>query len=465
MGNRQGARTAILIVSLLLLAAPLTVAQPSYGGDDGADGNQSSDGNQSKDGQDKGENRTADGQNRSQRGPAAQDQARAQQQAGEWQNMSQEKRQMAQQRAEAARLFSLFSYEDGQADGRFVSFGYDNATGTVSNLTVHDGDIDALYFTEITRDPVEGLEDPLVAGAVFHTFSNTSLLGIHDNPTTQVRIVAHNATEATFQLSENMTRNDAGPALRFDHDEGPHVHLVVAGGDGNLTVLDDNRTVTADLGPNSTVVALTHPTQQTSRASGLHERIDAMDAQSYGGEISMVNASGEIASERMELGVQLRGLEMANERASVEVSSNASEGKVVSINVPQAELGGQSPDNLTVTIDGEEIAVTETASEVTEGCPGETANAHLSESQGAISAIVCVPSFSTHTLELESSTDDTTDNETTDDGTTDDGTQDNQTTDDTTDGGDEEQAPQPAPGLLAAIAVLGLAALVYRRRG
>lgn len=457
MGNRQGARTAILIVSLLLLAVPIATA--AQHGDQGGQG--AGDGESQGD-QEKGQNRTMDGQNRSDRGPAH-ERARAQQNADEWQTMGQENRQMAQQRAEAARLFSLFTYEDGQADGRFVSFGYDNTTGTVSDLTVHDGDIDALFFTEITRDPVEGLEDPLAAGAVFHSFSDTSLLGIHDNPTTQVRIVAHNATEATFQLSENMTRNDAGPALRFDHDEGPHVHLIVAGGDGNLTVSDDNRTVTVDLGPNSTVVALTHPSQQTARASGLHERIEAMDAQSYGGEISMVNASGEVASERMELGVQLRGLELANQRAAVEVSSNASEGKVVTINVPQAELDGQSPENLTVTLDGEEIAVTETASEVTDGCPGETANAYLSESQSAISAIVCVPSFSTHTLELQSSTEDTTDDGTQDDGTTDD-TTDNETTgdDDGTDG-EEGQQQQPAPGLVAAIAVLGLAALAYRR--
>lgn len=459
MGNRQGARTAILIISVLLLAVPIATASYHQGGDQGGPG---ADGNQSQGDQDKGQNRTADGQDRSDRGPAH-ERARAQQSADGWRSMSQENRQMAQQRAEAARMFSLFTYEDGQADGRFVSFGYDNATGTVSDLTAHDGDVDAVLFTEITRDPVEGLDDPLAAGAVFHAFSDTSQLGIHDNPTTQVRIVAHNATEATFQLGENMTRNDAGPGLRFDHDAGPHIHLVVAGGDGNLTVSDDNRTVTADLGANSTVVALTHPSQQTARASGLHERIEAMDAQSYGGEISMVNASGEIASERMELGVQLRGLELADQRAAVEVSSNASEGKVVTINVPQAELDGQSPDNLTVTLDGEEIAVTGTASEVTQGCPGETANAHLSESQGAISAIVCVPSFSTHTLEPESSADDTDDDGTTDDGTSDD------TTDDQTTGGDDGtdgeagQQQQPAPGLMAAVAVLGLAALAYRR--
>ncbi len=457
MGNRQGVRTAILIVTLLLLVAPLTVAQP-YGGDGGADGNQSQGDQETR------HNQTM-GHNRSDRGPQH-ERARAQQHAGQWQNMSQDMRQMAQQRAEAARLFSLLSYEDGQADGRFVSFGYDNETGSVSNFTAHDGDIEAQYFTEVTRDPVEGLDAPLVAGAVLHGFSNTSQLSIHDNPTTQLRIVAHNATTVTFQLSENMTRNEAGPALRFDHDEGPHVHLVVAGGDGNLTVSDDNRTVTADLDGNATVVALTHPTQQTARAAGIHERIQAMEGKRYGGEISMVNASGTVASERMELGVQLRGLELANQRAAVEVSSNDTDGRVVSISVPQAELGSQAPENLTVTMDGQEIPVAGTASEVTEGCPGETASAHLSESQGAVTAIVCVPSFSTHTLEL-SGANDTTDDGSTDDGTSDDGTQDDGTTDGSGDGtadASEEQAPQPAPGVVAALAILGLAALAYRRR-
>lgn len=452
MGNQQGVRTTILIVTLLLLAAPFALAAQHQG----------------QGGQDAGENRTQGDQdqrqNRSDRSQGAQDRARAQQQASQWQEMGEQKRQMAQEKAETARLFSLMGYEDGQADGRFVSFGYDEATGTVSDFAVREGQIDALYFTEVSQDPVEGLDEPLAAGAVFHAFSNTTLLSIHDNPTTQLRIVAHNATNVSFDLSQELTQNEAGPGLRFDHSAGPHLHMVLSGGEGNLTVSDDNTTVTAELGPNSTVVVLTHPTQQTARASGLHERVEAMEAQTYGGEIAMVNASGTIASEQMELGVELRGLELANERAAVEVSSNTSEGKVVTVSVPQDELGGQSPENLTVTLDGQEIPVAATASEVTEGCPGQ-ANAHLSESQGAISAIVCVPSFSTHTLELQSSTDDTTDDGSTDDGTTDDGTTDDGTTDDGTTDGEDGQQQQPAPGVLAALAVLGLAALAVGRRG
>ncbi len=451
---------------LLLVAAPATVLAGQHQDDDevpGGDGDNRDDARHHNDSR---------GQER-----AAQQQDRARSQADHWQNLGAEKRAMAQERAEQARLFSLFEYADGELNGTFMSLSFDEADGTLSDVRVHDGNVTATTFTEVTVDPFQADGDPLVAGAVFHAFADNLTLSAHNNPTAQLRYTAGQATNVTFTLAEGLTHNEAGPALRFDTAEGPHFHMVLGDENSTLTVSDDNSTVEASLAPGASLSVLTHPSQASAPSANLHERILALEEENLGAEMSVVNANGTPASEVSEYGVSMRATRADNGTVEAEVESNETRGRAVILNVDEADLNGSAPEEITVSLDGQAIEATANARTVLEASPGTPAQFAVTGSEGALQVTVFVPGFSVHTLTVSQDTDTDTDADTdtdTSDGDTPFGDEDDASDpdgDEDADGpsgeGDDADPGQDAPGpglLVVALVVAVSAALLAKPR-
>lgn len=345
-----------------------------------------------------------------------------------WANMSAAVREKAMDHAERGRHFAAFAYANGTASGRFVAFGLDDATGAVTNFTLKGRDAQGALFASIAPSPFRLDAPPQVQGATLRAGAGDADFAAHNNPTGLFEYRAGNgslgvaltpAPGANFTQEGNRSwRVEATPF---------HGHLVLTG-DANATL--SGSMLQVSLGPGGALHFLGHPYDMGPAGEQLHAIKDAWANGRLGAMMSLVNAEGTPAMERMEVGVRMSPKDVGHGFANVTLESDDAEGKAVVLDVD----GTIAPDpaNLELRLDGQVLPRAASADAVLNGT---AAGYYAYATDDGAQLLVNVPHFSNHLLALA-----------------------------TVSGSATESPKTPGLPALAVLAVAGLAAWALRRR-
>ncbi|MBC7108512.1 MAG: hypothetical protein H5T41_06980 [Methanomassiliicoccales archaeon] len=332
---------------------------------------------------------------------------------GDQQHMEEQMREMMQEGMRYA-LFASFSYSNGVADGYFIDFFYDEMTGTVTDYTLKFKNETIRFFDRILIDDFDP-DAPVVRGAVLHADNGSVQIIIHDNPTGMYHVVS-NVTRVfvSFQLADDIeiTRIvGSGIGGQFADREA----VILSKGSARAIIATDDGTITTEMGSDGTFVNVTTEGNHIMfRAipAFANRSLTAEEALFYaivqnrlGCEISLLVRNGSAMYDIMEYHHQFRVKVMSayKNRIALEVSSENHEGKLVLLNIDENTIEMKKA-NLIVKIDGKTIKETTKPLEVLFASgSGESDAMYTVLHNDKISQIlIYVPSFSTHTIEIES---------------------------------------------------------------
>lgn len=362
----------VILVTVLLLSPVLAQGQGPGQGHQGGPGNVRAD--------------------RAAHAAAERDAGRAHEQ--ELGNLSETARARGLARAEEAKLFGRLDFSNGNATGRFVSFGLDAATGAVRDYTVRSGNNSTLFLASVTPTNWTANGTPRVTGSVLRMDGGDVTLRAHNNPTAILVYRGSNAT-VTFTAGPNATITPDNNRTATLAVGNAHGHVVLHG-EGTLAA--SGATVTVTLGRHGAALFMAHPADAPLATANLHAVRDAIANDKVGGILSVVNADGRPLTDATYLGVDMRARDVAPGRLNVTVNSPEPAGRSVVINVDGNLLNLTTPGvNLTVTLDGQRLNPAPNASAAAQGLAIGTYHATNATGGGA-QVVVHVPGFSEHVI-------------------------------------------------------------------
>lgn len=322
--------------------------------------------------------------------------------ARDWGNLSENARSRGLARAEEAKLFARLTYAEGNATGRFVSFGLDPATGTLTSYAVrHGGGAGAapnatLLFSRVTPGGFAGNGTPQVHGARLTLAGANGTLAVHNNPTALLNLRGANLT-VTF---------DAAPGVTFSSDVNRtvlvtagafHGHVMTLGEDVDVRVTNASLTV-ATGAQGGGILFAAHPGDGGLATANLHAVRDVAASGRVGGLLTVVNADGSAVTDAVHLGVTMRARNVGQGRANVTVSSDDPESRAVVVLLDSTVVNLTAPGaDLTVTLDGRAIPRAPRAASVLEGTLQASWHAtNATDGRGGVQVLVHVPGFSEH---------------------------------------------------------------------
>lgn len=361
----------------LMLVVPVLVAgvgQASYHRDDGRpDGAQGDQNGSGQDGED--------------RGPPA---------------SAKEARQRAQAKARRAGLFAQFSYQEGHADGHFVSFNLSEDTATVSDFTLTHNGTDTLLFDQVSPDTFTGDAPARAAGSQLMLRGEDLSLQAHDNPTGLLRYTSSNGTATvTFTLADGASAGDVQNGSLVNVKAGDVAGAILLAGNGTLSA--GGGAVTAELDDPGSIlfraVPLGASPEERKQARALSRT--AADGK-LGASVRMSGVNGTPAADVSEGEVNVTPLEASQGRARLEMAAQARQGKVVNLALDRDLVNVSTPDEAVVKLDGESVTV-EPDIDAVVNATGPDARGHVFLTNSTVEVTVYVPSFSIHSLVTKSS--------------------------------------------------------------
>lgn len=283
---------------------------------------------------------------------------------------------------------------DGSFSGRFVQV---EATGQgLANLS-YDG---RLLFSHLAVDGLT-VEEVESRGARIEVEGKTAgedvRFRLHDTPTATMRIDIDDDVELEIVLADNVTPSMDGPR---------RVNLIASGVQAVLwsdkTPLDVNGSTIEVTGETrlSFMVARGPTTSDDASAFGSAVARAASEGR-VGAEVRAVAEGGDVRSEVVEFGDMSVMATHGNESFLVVVSSDNETGRTVVMHLDPAVLGGNGSRELEVRFDGRPIEQAEDLQDVLDPSnDGDRAEYVLVHGSDGIQALVSVPSFSTHTIEV-----------------------------------------------------------------
>lgn len=387
---------------------------------------------------------------------AMQARQQVQSRAQTFQGLSDQAVEQASQAAQDARVFGTFEVSaGGQAAGAFVDVGVDASAGQLTDVAVTDAGSEVPVYDAVKLDPYTKAADAVDAGPSVALIGQQATAIAHDVPTGALEVKAGSqSVTVTHELADGVSTERVGDAHIKLTAQGQHVHLLLAGGNGEFSLEGDR--IRLALGANAQAVSLLHPSEASAAASDLHERIDAIKQGGYGAALSVADAGGEALETAQSYSVEAKTTAIETGRSvTATVSSQAPEPRVVSLELPQETVGASAAADVTVTLDGREIDTSASASQVLENAGSSQTQASVTTEAGAIQVLVNVPGFSDHDLTVQSTDDDA-------------GGGGSGGTNDTGGGGsggtDDEPEETPAPGVLVLVSLVGLAAALMAVR-
>lgn len=311
-------------------------------------------------------------------------------------------------------MFAELTYEDGIADGYYISFLLNETSGAVTNYSLKTAGGAVTIFDSIE---IAGFDPsaPEVHGAVMLFDNETVQVIIHDNPTGMYHVIA-NSTEAavSFKIAAGIDVTDISPG-NGDGLVGNRQAVMITDGEVEAIVTTDDGTLVVDRGSAGTYVNVTFENDHAMfRAKpafayrNVHNESamqQALIQKRLACEMSLVVRNGSAMFDVMEYQNQFRMTVMTAEqnRIVVQVSSENHEGRVVLMNMDQLTLETRK-GLLTVEIDGKKVRESSNPLEVlyATGSEEEDAVYTVLQSDDISQVLVYVPSFSTHTITIES---------------------------------------------------------------
>ena len=332
---------------------------------------------------------------------------------GNQQHMEEQMREMMREGIRYA-LFASFSYSSGVADGYFIDFFYDETTGTVTNYTLKFKNEMIRFFDQILINNFDP-DAPVVRGAVLHADNGSVQIIIHDNPTGMYHVVS-NATHVlvSFQLADDVEIARI-IGSRYGEQFTGREAVIISKGLARAIIATDDGTITTVTGSGGTFVNVTtngNHIMFRAMPALANRSLTAEEALFYslaqnrlGCEISLLVRNGSAMYDIMEYRHQFRAKIMSalKNRVILEVSSEDHEGKLVLLNFDKETMEAGKREMI-VKLDGERIKETSMPLEVLFASGSEKNDAAFTVLQrGEVCQIlIYVPSFSTHTIEVES---------------------------------------------------------------
>jgi hypothetical protein len=330
-------------------------------------------------------------------------------------------------------LFGHFNMTDGVVDGKFITFGFDESSGNVSDYALKNGSGEVAFFDSIQ---ILGFAPSNISqhGSVMLVMNSSIQVIIHDNPTGMFHVVSNETnTTISFLLAPGMSalplsplvwegremeRNHTGvddlKTMTEEADEdlgiavailGDGAYGVIATDEGNITIDDAENGIFVNV-----TVSLDHVVFRAKPVFSHHYMnqnaiLQAISEGRVAGELSMVLVDGVATYDTMEYRdqFQIHLMSAERDRIRLQVEDQEHRGKVVILNVDEDAFNSQKGE-LRLELDGAAIRSTTNPLEVLyeEGGDASDAVYCVIESDGVSQFLVYVPSFSSHQLTLTS---------------------------------------------------------------
>lgn len=372
-----------LVVVLVLSSFGAGIASASYH-------------NQGQGGQDDQNASTNDSQDRQQNGTGDQDGSSDGERGPP--DSAKQRREKARQMAQRAGLFARFTYQDGHAEGKFLSFNLSEDTATVSEYTLtHNGTATA-FFSEIAPANFTREDPARVAGSQLMLRGEGLHLQAHNNPTGLLRYTATKdaGSTVTFRLADDASAGQVVNESLINVKAGDRTGQIILAGNGTLTAAAGQ--VTAQLAGSGSILFKAIPLGGSPAEAKQARALSQATAKGkLGASMRLAGVNGTPAAEAANFTVNASAREATEGRARVEVTSNESQGKVVNLAIARSTLNASAPDDVTVQFDGAPVTPEATIDEVV-NATGDTPRAHVLVTNSTVEVTVYVPGFSTHSL-------------------------------------------------------------------
>lgn len=326
----------------------------------------------------------------------------------------QERMQEMMQAGKKYGLFDQFTYADGIADGYFVDFRLNETNGMITDYVLETDDGPVAVFERIEiADFAPSV--PEVHGAVMMFENDTVQIIVHDNPTAMYHVIANDTeTTVSFKVAEGMsvTEISGGPG---DGTNGQHKALMISDGEVEGIICTDDGSIVVESGASGTYVNVTFlddhamfrakPTFAHRHMHNEQAMMQAIIQNRMACEISLMVRNGSAVYDIMEYQHEFKMTVMQAERnrITLQVSSENHEGRVILMNMDQLTMETKN-GVITVKLDGKTVRASTNPLEVLYATGSNASDAVYTVLQidDASQVLVYVPSFSTHTLSIES---------------------------------------------------------------
>ena len=335
-------------------------------------------------------------------------------------------------------FFGRFNYSNEVMNGRFVAFELNESSGLIQNYSLKTGNGPIAVFDSVS---IGGFvpTNISVQGSVMLVRNGTVQEIVHDNPTGMLHMVASGAVSVSLKLADGMR---ATKIVRNGYDDDIQCNLtevknidnqlasraqdkVAASGDRTGVLISgkgliafvatDQGNITIDATQNSTYLNATFTNDHLvfravpffSKHHGAHEQaiLYAIEQRRIVSEayIMVRNGSAYVEILEYERTFTMIVKEARNGHLKLEVSSETHEGRVVIINLDQQTIDALK-DRLNVKLDGADVRSTSNPLEVLYATGALPSNAVycVTESNGTTQLMVYVPSFSVHSISVDS---------------------------------------------------------------
>ena len=324
-------------------------------------------------------------------------------------------------------FFGHFNLTDGVADGKFITFAFDESSGDVSDYALRSNSGEVTFFDSIQ---IIGFAPSSVSlhGSVMLVRNASVQAIIHDNPTGMFHVVSNETnTTVSFLLASGMNALPLSPEVEEEREqerendmvsEDVDHHLAVAvaiiGNGAYGVIATDEGNITIDATSHGTYVNVTisydHAMFRAKPVFSHHHMnedaiLQAISEGRVAGEISLVLRDGVTSYDTMEYRNQFRIqlLSAERDRIQLRVEDQEHRGQVVILNIDKGTFDSQKGE-LRLELDGATIKATTNPLEVlyADGSAPSDAVYCVIESDGVSQFLVYVPSFSVHQLSVSS---------------------------------------------------------------
>ncbi|MDD1743373.1 MAG: hypothetical protein LUO85_01965 [Methanomassiliicoccales archaeon] len=328
-------------------------------------------------------------------------------------NQTQEKARMTQMMGESARLglFGGFDQNGSIYEGRFVSFGINQSSGSIDNYTVATTNGDVVVFKAIgLLDLVPG--NISLMGSLFVEQDSNSTIVVHDNPVVLLHMTSNQSHERmNFSLGPRVS-SVVLPRMANDTNDtfalisGAGIQGILKAENGTLSIESDGQGNFSIVANASDVMFRMKPSFAKGHMALDDAVQDAIASGKVAGELSLTVRNGsamfDLMRYRMSFTFDLQ--EAAQNHLRLAVSSTEHEGRVAIINLDQSTFDTLKGNDVTVTLDGRAIRQTQDPLDVLSASGSQDSDAIfcVESTANGSQMMVYIPSFSTHVLDLSS---------------------------------------------------------------
>jgi hypothetical protein len=301
------------------------------------------------------------------------------------------------------------TYVNGYLNGSFVSFTFDNETGALENFSLRTASGLIEVFASVTVDGLSGGNVTSFGSLLIITGNEVQVI-VHDNPTGMIHVVTNTSiSNITYHLADGFqvvgfesALNNCSLGSRALINNG-RVTGIIASGNGTMTYGNDSGYWVNVQGETELAMSRFAPAFKLGDHMHDEEVMDAISHNRLGAEMSMICGDNGVSYDTMEYHPDMSLSLVQGKKGHVElqVTSSVHTGRAVLINLDSQSMEG----DMRVLLDGKQVRLANSTAEVlyASGQGSSDACYYVTEQDNASSVVLYVPSFSTHSIVIESS--------------------------------------------------------------